>query len=77
MTFVFAVLISMSSAVHAIPPLPQPGWGATGRPASSWSGSGASTDGTQVRITPANYRDVLGSSADYTDLYYLIIYLFI
>jgi hypothetical protein len=77
-TFVFVVLISMNSAVQAIPPLPQSGFGATGRPAASWSRSdGLSTDGVQVRITPANYRDVLGSLPDYTDLYYLIIYLFI
>jgi len=70
-TLVFAFLISWSSAVQAQPPMtpydPMPPSDVTG----SLAGGG------QVRITPANFRDVLGVMPDYWDLYYMIMLFYI
>lgn len=67
MTFVIVALISLSSTVQAQPPL------------SAYYPTDTSTSGGgQVRVTPDNYRDILGSPLpDYWDLYYSIMLFFI
>lgn len=60
-TLVLALLISWSSAVQAQPPM------------SPNDGTGS----TQVRITPDNFRDVLGEMPDYWDFYYMIMLFYI